>query len=50
MVMKSIVFWDITLCIPLKGNPCTEEHVNSIFRVKEEAEQEISLISGGKVS
>jgi hypothetical protein len=38
--MNSTVFWNITLCSPLKSTDVSEEHIASIFRVEEKAEQE----------
>jgi hypothetical protein len=38
--MKSSVFWDITPCSLLKVNVVSEEHVPSIFRVKDKAKEE----------
>jgi hypothetical protein len=35
VVMKSIIFWDITPCSPLSVNRRLEEHIASIFRVEE---------------
>jgi hypothetical protein len=33
--LKSSMFWDITPCSPLKSTDVSEEHIASIFRVKE---------------
>jgi hypothetical protein len=38
--MKSIIFWDITPCSPLKIIRRFGEHVSSIFRVEEYAKHE----------
>jgi hypothetical protein len=35
VVMKSTIFWDITQCSPLKSTDVSEEHIASIFSVKE---------------
>jgi hypothetical protein len=35
VVMKSIIFWDITPCTPLSVNRRFGEHIASIFRVEE---------------
>jgi hypothetical protein len=35
VVMKCPIFWDITPCSPLKVTDVSEEHVSSIFKVKE---------------
>jgi hypothetical protein len=48
--MKSSIFWNITPCSPLKVNRFSEEHIASIFRVEEQAEQETSVKAGGKKS
>jgi hypothetical protein len=42
VVMKSSVFWDIRPYSLLKAD-VSEEHVASIFRVKEQAKQETSV-------
>jgi hypothetical protein len=34
VIVKSILFWDITLCSPLEAHT-EEEHITSIFRFKE---------------
>jgi hypothetical protein len=34
VIMKSIIFWDITPCSPLKVTDVSGEHVAYIFRVK----------------
>jgi hypothetical protein len=34
VVMKSIIFWDITLRSPLKATEVSDEHMTSIFRVE----------------
>jgi hypothetical protein len=46
--MESTTFWDITLYSPLKVTDVSEEHIASIFRVEELAEQETSVKAGGK--
>jgi hypothetical protein len=33
VVMKSVIFWDITPCSPLRSTEVSEEHIASIFRV-----------------
>jgi hypothetical protein len=47
--MKSSVFWDIMpcTCSPLRVTDISEEHVASIFRVEEQAE-EPSVKAGDK--
>jgi hypothetical protein len=35
VVMKSIIFWDMTPCSPLSLTDVSEEHIASIFRVEE---------------
>jgi hypothetical protein len=44
VVMKSIIFWDMTLCSPSSFNRRFEEHIASIFRVEE------IIPAGGKYS
>jgi hypothetical protein len=34
VVLKSIIFWDIMPCSPLRVNDVSEEHIASIFRVE----------------
>jgi hypothetical protein len=34
VVMKSSVFWDVTLCSPFKSADVSEELVTSLFKVK----------------
>jgi hypothetical protein len=37
------MFWDTTVCSPLKVNQRFEEHVATIFRFEEQAKQEASM-------
>jgi hypothetical protein len=39
MVMMNSIFWTITMCSPLKSTDISEEHVASIFRAEEYAQQ-----------
>jgi hypothetical protein len=42
LFLKIRIFADITPCIPFKHNRLSEEHVASVFRVKQYAKQESS--------
>jgi hypothetical protein len=45
VAMKSSIFWDITLCSPLKVNLCvSKKHIASIFSVDEQAKQETRMM------
>jgi hypothetical protein len=46
--MYSAFFWDIIPCSPLKVSRRFRGHTASIFKVEEEAEQEIGVKAGGK--
>jgi hypothetical protein len=35
VVMKSIIFWDVTPCSLLDATDVSEEHITSIIRVEE---------------
>jgi hypothetical protein len=35
IILKSIIFWDMTPCSPLISTDVSEEHIASIFRVEE---------------
>jgi hypothetical protein len=35
VAVKNSVFWDITLCSPIKVTDVSEEHAASIFRIEE---------------
>jgi hypothetical protein len=35
IILKSIIFWDMTPCSPLSSTDVSEEHIASIFRVEE---------------
>jgi hypothetical protein len=39
VTVKNIIFWDVTLCIPVDVHRCFEERNASIFRIEEGVEQ-----------
>jgi hypothetical protein len=50
VIMKSPVFWDTTLCIPLKVNRCFSGVCRLYLQGQICAEEETTVKAGGKVA
>jgi hypothetical protein len=46
VVLKSSVFWDITLCSP--SSNISEEYIASVFKVEEQGKQKKTVLAGSK--